>query len=29
MAKVVEACSKFDGDLEGKFYSLETMTEED
>jgi len=29
MTKVTEACTTFDGDLEGKFYSLETMTPED
>jgi len=25
MAKVVEACSKFEGDLKGTFYPLEGM----
>jgi len=29
MNKVVEACGKFEGDLAGKFYSLETMSAED
>jgi hypothetical protein len=29
MAKVVEAAGKFEGDLAGKFYSLETMSEAD
>jgi hypothetical protein len=27
--KVVEACSKFQGELQGKYYSLATMTPED
>ena len=27
--KVVEACSQFDGELAGKYYSLATMTEAD
>ncbi len=29
MNKVVEVCSTFTGDLAGKFYSLESMQEED
>jgi len=29
MAKVVEACSKFEGDLQGKFYPLDGMNEAD
>lgn len=29
MNKVVEACSKFEGDLEGKFYPLEGMSAAD
>ena len=29
MAKVVAACEKFEGDLEGKFYELGTMSKED
>ena len=29
MAKVVEACGKFEGDLAGKFYPLEGMSKED
>lgn len=29
MAKVVEACGKFEGDLAGKFYPLATMSKED
>jgi protein-arginine kinase len=28
MAKVVEACNKFEGDLAGKFYPLEGMDSE-
>ena len=26
---VINACDKFEGDLKGKYYSLETMTPED
>jgi len=29
MNKVVEACEQFEGDLKGKFYALETMSEKD
>jgi len=29
MSKVTEACSKFDGELQGKFYPLEGMSPED
>jgi len=29
MNKVVEACEKFEGELKGKFYSLEGMSPED
>ena len=29
MNKVVEACNNFDDDLKGKFYPLETMSQED
>lgn len=29
MAKVVEACNKFEGDLAGKFYDLASMSKED
>ena len=29
MKMVVEACNKFEGDLKGKFYSLETMSKKD
>lgn len=29
MDKVVEACSKFEGDLAGKFYSLAGMNKKD
>ncbi len=29
MNKVVEACNNFEGDLKGKFYPLETMSQED
>merc|ERR1719163_1419875 len=29
MNKVVEACGKFEGDLQGKFYPLEGMSKED
>ena len=29
MAKVVAACEKFEGDLEGKFYDLASMSKED
>ena len=27
MSKVVEACNKFEGDLAGKFYSLESLSD--
>ena len=29
MNKVVEACNKFEGDLAGKFYSLDSLSEAD